>query len=98
MLGAGAVGGVIGARLHEAGPATTLVARGDQLAAIRRDGLRVDRADGTSTVRVPAVGSVAGVTWTDDTVVLLTVKSHQSIAALEDLAAHAPATTPVVCV
>ncbi len=34
--------------------------------------------------------------WTDDTVVLLTVKSQQTQDALEDLAAHAPARTPVV--
>lgn len=98
MLGAGAVGGVVGARLHDAGRAVTLVARGEHLAAIQRDGLRVDRPGGVRTVAVPAVGSVADVVWTDDTVVLLAVKSHQTLAALEDLVAQAPPATPVVCV
>ena len=35
VYGAGAVGGVIGAHLHLAGLPTTLVARGEHLAAIR---------------------------------------------------------------
>ncbi|WP_201300045.1 ketopantoate reductase family protein [Nocardioides sp. AX2bis] len=98
VLGAGAVGGVVGARLHDAGTDVTLVARGEHLAAIRRRGLRVDRPGGVRTVAVDAVGSVADATWTDDTAVLLAVKSHQTRAALDDLVAHAPATTAVVCV
>ncbi len=98
MLGAGAVGGVVGARLHDAGRTVTLVVRGEHLAAIRRHGLRVDRPGGVRTVPVPAVGSVADVRWTDDTVVLLTVKSHQTPAAVQDLVSHAPPGTPVVCV
>jgi 2-dehydropantoate 2-reductase len=36
------------------------------------------------------------VTWDGDTVVLLCVKGHQTAAALDDLAAHAPAGTVVV--
>ena len=35
LYGAGAVGGVIGARLHLAGHEVTLVARGEHLARIR---------------------------------------------------------------
>ncbi|MGH3444586.1 MAG: ketopantoate reductase family protein, partial [Nocardioidaceae bacterium] len=64
VYGAGAVGGVLGARLHVSGAHVVLLARGAH----------------------------------EDTVVLLTVKSHQTAAALEDLTAHAPAGTPVVCV
>ncbi|WP_214058236.1 2-dehydropantoate 2-reductase N-terminal domain-containing protein [Nocardioides aquaticus] len=45
VRGAGGRGGrgVVGARLHDAGRAVTLVARGEHLEAIQRDGLRVDR-------------------------------------------------------
>ena len=39
VYGAGAVGGVLGARMHHAGLDVTLVARGDHLAAIRSRGL-----------------------------------------------------------
>ena len=90
VYGAGAVGGVIGANLHLAGVPTTLVARGPHLAAIQRDGLALDAADGTRALDVAAVGSAREVAWTDDTAVLITVKSHQTHDALEDLTAHAP--------
>lgn len=98
IYGAGAVGGVIGARLHLAGLPMTLIARGDHLTTIRERGLVLDAADGPHAIHAPATDTAAEVDWTDDTVVLLAVKSHQTASALDDLAAHAPADTPVVCV
>lgn len=97
VYGAGAVGGVVGARLHLAGVPTTLVARGDHLRAIREHGLHLDTGDGVETAHAPATDTAADVDWTDDTVVLLAVKSHQTPVALDDLAAHAPPGTAVVC-
>ena len=97
VYGAGAVGGVIGGHLHLAGLPTTLVARGDHLAAIRRDGLTLDTAESVHHLDVPAAADASEVDWTDDTVVLLTVKSHQTSDALDDLVAHAPPGTVVVC-
>jgi 2-dehydropantoate 2-reductase len=51
IVGAGAIGGVLGGRLAWRGHEVALVARGDHLAAIRRDGLRlvdhVGEASGT---------------------------------------------------
>jgi 2-dehydropantoate 2-reductase len=98
VYGTGAVGGVIGGNLHLAGLAVTLVARREHLARIREHGLVLDRADGRHVVDAPAVGSAAEVGWSTDTVVLLTVKGHQTAAALADLAAHAPPETVLVCV
>lgn len=97
VYGAGAVGGVIGARLHLAGLPTTLIARGEHLRRIREVGLVLDTADGRRPVPVPGTDTAADVTWSDDTVVLLCVKGHQTAGALADLAAHAPAATPIVC-
>ncbi|MDZ5662959.1 2-dehydropantoate 2-reductase [Nocardioides sp. S-58] len=97
VYGAGAVGGVIGGHLHLAGRGVTLVARGEHLAAIRAGGLVLDAGDGRHRVDAPATDTAAEVAWTDDTVVLLAVKSHQAAAALVDLRAHAPADTAVVC-
>jgi 2-dehydropantoate 2-reductase len=97
VYGAGAVGGVIGGRLALADRAVTLVARGDHLAAIRDRGLTLDAGDGRHRIAAPATDTAAEVGWTDDTVVLLAVKSHQTGAALADLRAHAPADVPVVC-
>ena len=96
VYGAGAVGGVIGGNLHRAGRPTTLVARGEHLAAIRKNGLRLDTADGVHVIDAPATDGAAGIDWSARPVVLLTVKSHQTHAALDDLAAHAPAGTVVV--
>ena len=96
VYGAGAVGGVIGGHLHLAGVDVTLVARGTHLAAIRRDGLVLDRAEGREAVPVPAVGGAGEAEWDADTVALLCVKGHQTAAALDDLAAHVPTDTVVV--
>lgn len=41
VLGAGAIGAYVGAALHRAGVDVHLIARGEHLAAIRRDGVRV---------------------------------------------------------
>ena len=95
--GAGAVGGVVGSLLHMAGRPVTLVARGAHLAAIRDSGLTLDAGDGRHRIDAPATDTAAEVPWTDDTVVVLAVKSHQAAAALADLRAHAPADVPVVC-
>ncbi|MFD7073242.1 ketopantoate reductase family protein [Nocardioides sp. NPDC059952] len=96
IFGAGAVGGVVGGLLHRAGIEVTLVARGEHLRAIQDLGLSLDTPDGVLTLDVPAVGEAGEVVWTEDTVVLLSVKGQQTEAALEDLAAYAPPGTPVV--
>lgn len=95
VYGAGAIGGVIAARLGLAGVDVTAVARGDHLRAIRADGLRLVTQVSTESVAVRAAGDASEVDWTTDPVVVLTVKSHQTAAALDDLAAHAPADTAV---
>src|SRR6478735_8143863 len=96
VYGAGAVGGVLGARMYDAGLDVTLVARGDHLAAIRSRGLTVAAPDGERTVDVPAVGSAGEADLARPTTVLLAVKSHQTHAAVEDLVAALPGGAPVV--
>src|SRR5689334_10560392 len=96
VYGAGAVGGVLGARMHDAGLDVTLVARGAHLAAIRSHGLTVAAPDGECTVDVPAVGSAAEADLARPTTVLLAVKSHQTDAAVADLVDALPERSPVV--
>src|SRR6476661_356205 len=96
VYGAGAVGGVLGARMYDAGLDVTLVARGDHLAAIRARGLTVAAPDGERNVDVPAVGSAGEADLARPTTVLLAVKSHQTHAAVEDLVAALPDGAPVV--
>ena len=98
VVGAGAVGGVIGARLALAGVDVTLVARGAHLEAIRTGGLVLESAAGRTVARPAAVATSYDVDWTEDHVVLLAVKGQQTAPALADLAAAAPPLTPVVSV
>lgn len=96
MYGAGAVGGVLGGRLFEAGHDVTLIARGDHLAAIRRDGLRIDSPDGSRVVPVPAVATPSEARPGVGDVVLLAMKSGGTAAALTELAAAADPDITVV--
>ncbi|WP_137292369.1 ketopantoate reductase family protein [Nocardioides dongxiaopingii] len=97
VVGAGAIGGGVGGLLHAAGIDVTLVARGAHLAALRDDGLRLRVGhEAERVLAVPVVGTPAEAGITDDTVVLLAVKSQQTAAALADLVPHLLPATPVV--
>ncbi|WP_067884436.1 ketopantoate reductase family protein [Nocardia vaccinii] len=88
IIGAGAVGGVIGARLIQGGNDVVLVARGAHLAALRDNGLRLVTVEGAETLPVHAVTDHAelGELRADD-VLLLAVKSQDTAAALTQWAA-----------
>ncbi|PYM41821.1 MAG: 2-dehydropantoate 2-reductase [Candidatus Rokuibacteriota bacterium] len=82
VMGAGGVGGYFGAKLARAGETVTLVARGEHLAAIRRDGLRVRSAvEGEWVVRPAAVEHVRDLPRAD--VVLFCVKAFDTEPAAE---------------
>ena len=97
IYGAGAVGGTIGGRLFEAGHDVTLVARGNHLAALQRDGLTLAAPAGTVTLPVPAVASPAEAELRAGDVVVLAMKTHHTAAALAELALVAPPGVSVVC-
>jgi len=60
IVGAGAIGGLLGARLAQAGHEVSLIARGAHLAALRADGLRLRSNKESLSLRVNASDSVAG--------------------------------------
>lgn len=97
VYGAGAVGGVMGARLFEAGHDVVLIARGAHLDAIRERGLQIVSEGGSPHLPIPAVADPSQIDWAEGDVVLLAVKTHQSAAALGALAEVAPFDTPIVC-
>jgi 2-dehydropantoate 2-reductase len=97
ILGAGAVGGVVGARLHQAEFDVTLIARGSHLEAIRRDGLTLLTPVERVTLTLPAAADPGEVDWSDDDVVLLATKSQDTLGALTALRAAAGTTVPLVC-
>jgi len=97
VLGAGAIGGVVGARLFQAGFDVTLIARGAHLEVLQARGVRIESPTSTDIVPLPAVGHPREVDWRTDHIVLMAVKSHQTSAALSGLAEVAPPQTPIVC-
>lgn len=82
IMAAGAVGGYFGARLAQAGHDVIFFARGAHLAAIRRDGLKIESARGDLHLTdVQAIDSANGVAPVD--VVLFAVKLWDSVGAAE---------------
>lgn len=80
--GAGAIGCVLGARLTKAGHKVALVARGDHLAALQRDGLHIGgRTEGH--FGLPAVRNAHELDLDANTVVLLTMKTQHTFEAVE---------------
>ncbi len=84
VYGAGAVGGYFGARLARGGHDVTLVARGEHLAALQRDGLAVRLpAETLHVATIRAVADPADAPPAD--VVLVGVKSYDTVAAARAL-------------
>lgn len=98
IYGAGAVGGMMAGWLARSGQDVSLVARGAQLEAIRRGGLRIRDPDGEATLAIDAVGTPAEAAISAGDVVLLAVKTQDSEAALTALRSAAPPETAVACV
>ena len=94
ILGAGATGGFLGARLARAGTDVVLIARGPHLQAMRESGLRLIEPGGESIVRVEATDDLEAVRSAD--FVFVTLKAHSVPAMAERLAASLGAGTAVV--
>jgi 2-dehydropantoate 2-reductase len=83
VVGVGAVGGFVAARLTAAGYDVTVLARPRSAARLRQDGLRIASQDATSVLR-PAVVTAAELTPGYDAIVLA-VKSEDLNAVLADI-------------
>jgi 2-dehydropantoate 2-reductase len=95
VLGAGGIGGTIGARLHQAGYDVALIARGAHGEAIRKHGLTFATPEERVTLEIPAYTHPRELTWHHHDVVVLAAKSQDTEAAARDLAA-AVGQVPVV--
>ena len=85
IIGAGAIGGYVGVKLALAGEDVTFIVRGDNLSAIRENGMKLIMQDGTEHI-------AAGVKATNDyskagpqDMVILAMKAHQLEAVADDL-------------
>ncbi len=98
IVGAGAIGGLMGARLALAGVEVTLIARGPHLTAIREHGLKLIEADGEERL----ARNVAATDRIDEAgehdVVVLALKAHQIAEVADRLPALFSPKTVVVTV
>ena len=96
VMGAGGVGGCLGALLARAGNDVSLIARGEHLEAIQSSGLRLKQDAVEFTVQVPATNDPVEVGAVD--LVLYTVKTYhnaQAIPALRSLVGPSTAVLPL---
>lgn len=97
VIGAGAVGGVVGSRLQQHGHDVVFVARGAHGAAMTERGLHLVSPDDDDLLDVSVVTDPSLLQIGVDDVVLLAVKSHDTRAALDRLSTAAGAEPPIVC-
>jgi 2-dehydropantoate 2-reductase len=97
VLGAGAIGGVVGGRLAQHGHDVVLIARGAHYEAIRDNGLRIESPDEVTALRIPVVDRPSAISWSSDDVLLLATKTQDTEAALDALTAVAPRTLSILC-
>lgn len=85
IIGAGAIGGYVGAKLALAGEDVTFIVRGSNLDAIRKDGMKLIMQDGTDYVatNVKATNNYAETGPQD--MVILAMKAHQLTSVVDDL-------------
>ena len=85
IIGAGAIGGYVGVKLALAGEDVTFIVRGANLAAIRKNGMKLIMQDGVEHVatNVKATANYAEAGPQD--IVILALKAHQVEAVADDL-------------
>ncbi|WP_336212061.1 ketopantoate reductase family protein [Nonomuraea sp. LPB2021202275-12-8] len=91
VIGAGAVGGTIGARLHQSGHEVLLIARGAHYEALRSGGLRLITPHDDLRLDIPVADGPVPVR--EDDVLILATKSQDTVTALDPWPRH----LPVVC-
>ena len=97
VYGAGAIGGTVGARLHQSGHDVLLIARGAHHDAIAADGLTFETPEERVKLGIAVAPGPEAIDFRDDDVVLLTMKGQDTIDALDALRAAAGTGMPVVC-
>jgi len=96
VVGAGAIGGMLGVKLALSGHDVTLILRGANLEAVRQNGMKLIEEDGKELLARPArVTSVIAEAGVQD-VVILGMKAHQVAAIAAELPAIMHERTRVV--
>jgi 2-dehydropantoate 2-reductase len=85
IIGAGAIGGYVGVKLALAGEDVTFIVRGANLAAIRRDGMRLVLADGSEQVATNVAATDDYREAGEQDIVIVATKAHQVQAVAADI-------------
>ena len=85
VIGAGAIGGLVGAKLALAGEDVTFIVRGDNLAAIGARGIRLVASDGTQQVATNVAATDRYDHAGPQDIVVLAMKAHQLEAVASDV-------------
>ncbi len=85
VIGAGAIGGLVGAKLALAGEDVTFIVRGDNLAAIGERGFRLVACDGSQQVATNVVATDRYDRAGPQDVVVLAMKAHQLEAVANEV-------------
>ena len=95
VMGAGSIGGYFGGMLARAGHDVTLIARGDNLSAIQRDGLTMRTQAGEFIVSCAATDQPAEIGRVD--LALLTTKTYHNVVAVSEMAPMVGSDTAILC-
>lgn len=98
VYGVGAIGGTIAAALVLSGQDVVGIARGGMLDAIREGGLLLRTSGGATTARFPCYADPAEISFAADDVILLTMKTQDTAAALRRLREAGVSDQPILCV
>ena len=94
ILGAGAIGGYVGGRLHQSGADVTFLVRASRNEALQRDGLVIKSTKGDVTQKVKTV--VSGSEGGAYDVILLTCKAYDLDSAMDAIVPAVGAHTTIV--
>jgi 2-dehydropantoate 2-reductase len=98
VYGVGAIGGTVAAALTLSGQPVIGIARGTQLAALQANGLLLRTPDKTERAVFPCVGDPSEIDVRSDDLILLTMKTQDTLPALERLRAAGVVEQPIFCV
>lgn len=95
--GAGAIGGVLGAKMALAGYEVVMVGRSPHVDIVRRDGLNLRGLLGDATVAIPAAKEPEMVNYQPGDVLFMTTKTHDTGPLIERIKEIVDLDTPVFC-
>jgi 2-dehydropantoate 2-reductase len=85
VVGAGAIGGMLGVKLALSGHEVTLILRGPNLEAVTQNGLRLIEENGSELLARPALATASIAAAGVQDLVILGMKAHQVAAVAADL-------------